>query len=152
MVPLLEFCGFKPAKNIPEEIKEASLKIKNETQGKKEFLEKLYSLILEKNSKQWQHTRFQAATKINRLWARDLNEIWYKEKFIYCHSMNYLAYNMLLESGWFQERDMQNRHVFANFVPHQYLRINIEGAWVDFDPAGTGIRGKPLGTHLAGFG
>jgi hypothetical protein len=42
--------------------------------------------------------------------------------------------------------------VFVNFVIHQYLQVKVDNGWIDVDPAGTGIRGKPLGKHLSWFG
>jgi hypothetical protein len=49
-------------------------------------------------------------------------------------------------------RDVRVRHVFVNFFIHQYLQVNIAGRWIEVDPAGTGIRGKPMGSHLVWFG
>jgi uncharacterized protein YggE len=57
-----------------------------------------------------------------------------------------------LKTFGIKSEDIKIKHTFANFVPHQYLQVKVAGVWIDVDPAGVGIRKKPLGTHLSWFG
>lgn len=152
VVPFMRFRGFKPPADVPKEIREAINGLEAKSDSQKAYLENVYGLIMEKNFRQWHHTRFRAATRLPRAFVKDLKEIWETRDFVYCTAINYLIYTMLINSKFFKPDDILVRHVFVNFFIHQYLRVNVAGVWVDVDPAGTGIRGKPLGTHLAWFG
>ena len=63
-----------------------------------------------------------------------------------------MAFVMLANSKFFKEDDIRFKYIFLNFVPHQYLQVKVGEKWIDFDPAGAGIRGKPLGTHQSFLG
>ncbi len=152
VVPFMEFGGFSPAKRIPEEIKAAIADLEVRATDQRSYLEAAYELVMDKNQSQWNHTRFQAAFKMHRAFVSDLSEIWETKEFIYCTAINYLMAALLVNSKYFRSEDIQVKHVFVNMFIHQYLKVNVNGKWVDVDPAGTGIRGKPIGTHLAGFG
>lgn len=151
-VPFMEFGGFTPARRVPEEIKVAIADLEVRATDQRSYLEAAYELVMEKNKNQWHHTRFQAAFKFHRAFVKDLSEIWETKDFIYCTAINYLMAAFLVHSKYFKPGDIRVRHVFVNMFIHQYLQVNVNAKWVDVDPAGTGIRGKPLGTHLAGFG
>jgi hypothetical protein len=87
-----------------------------------------------------------------KLFKKDLAEIWNTKGFVYCTSINFIVYVLLANSKYFNVQDIKVRHVFLNFVPHQYLQVKVGGKWVDVDPAGAGIRNQPLGTHASFFG
>lgn len=144
--------GLRPPRSVPDEIKAAIVDLELRGHDQLSYLEVVYELVLDKNRHQWRHSRFQAALRLPRAFVTDLSEIWETKDFIYCTAMNYLVAVLLVNSKYFKAEDIRVRHVFVNFFIHQYLQVNVGGKWVDVDPAGTGIRGKPLGTHLAGFG
>lgn len=152
VVPFLGFGQYRPKVELPSEIKEVVRNLENSVKTEQEYLQAVFNIVMEKNNTQWQHTRFQAAFKIPRLFVSDLKEIWETKKFVYCTAINFVAYAFLVGSKYFKPEEIRARHTFVNMVIHQYLQIKVQGLWVDFDPAGSGIRGKPLGTHLSFFG
>ncbi len=152
VVPFMEFGGFKPATKVPEEIKAAIIDLELRSTNQRSYLETVFELVMEKNYRQWNHTRFNAIAHLHRAFVKNLSEIWETKDFIYCTAINYLVAALLVNSKYFKPEDIQVRHVFVNMFIHQYLKVRVGGNWVDVDPAGTGIRGKPLGTHLVWFG
>lgn len=152
VVPFMGWGGFKPAVKVPDEIKAAIADLELRAHDQQSYLEAVFNLIMEKNERQWKHTRFKAATRLLRAFVTDLGEIWSTKDFLYCTSIDYLAAALLVNSKYFKSEDIKVRHTFVNFFIHQYIQVRVGDKWIDFDPAGTGIRGRPLGTHLAGFG
>jgi len=149
------FYGFKPWQppiNLPSEIKETIVILENKSHDQASYLQEVYNLVLDKTLHQWHHTRFKAGTRINRGFIKDLLEIWQTRDFVYCTAINYTAYVLLTGSRFFKASDIKTKVVFLNFVAHQYLQVKAGGKWIDFDPAGSGIRNKPLGTHASIFG
>lgn len=152
IVPFMGFSGFKAPREVPEEIKAAVADLEIKATDQRSFLEAAYELVMEKNHSQWNHTRFQAAFRLPRAFVTDLAEIWQTKDFIYCTAMNFLLATLLASSKYFKQEDILVRHVFVNMFIHQYLKVKVGDTWVDVDPAGSGIRGKPLGSHLSWFG
>lgn len=152
IVPYFGFKRYKNPKIIPEEIKAAVLDLEQASHDQVSYLEAAYNLVLEKTLHQYKHTRFQAAFKIPRAFVKDLSELWMTREFIYCTGINYILFALLVSSKYFKAQDIRTRHVFLNFITHQYLQVQMNGKWMDADPAGSGIRGKPLGTHASFFG
>ena len=148
----MEFGGFKPPRKIPEEIQAAIAELELRATDQRSYLEAAFELVMDKNESQWHHSRLKAALRIPRAFVSNLSEIWETNDFIYCTGINYLVSALLVNSKYFKPEDIEVKHVFVNMFIHQYLKVRVGNAWVDVDPAGTGIRGKPLGTHLAGFG
>jgi len=148
----MEFGGFTPAREVPEEIKAAIIELEERATGQYSYLEAVYELVMAKNDSQWNHGRFKAATHLPRAFVKDLSEIWQTKEFIYCTAINYLVAAFLVNSKYFKPEDIRVRHVFVNMFIHQYLQVRVGENWIDVDPAGTGIRGKPLGAHLSFFG
>jgi len=152
VVPFLGFKKSQPPADLPLEIRQAIAQLENQSTDQMSYLQAVYNLVLDKTLHQWQHTRFKAATRVPRAFVNDLAEIWQTKDFIYCTAINYVIFVMLAGSKYFKESDVRTRHVFVNFVIHQYLQVRVGEQWIDVDPAGTGIRGKPLGNHLSFFG
>ena len=152
VVPFMGFKQYLPPTDLPPEIKQAIAELENKSHDRMSYLQAVYGLVLDKTLHQWKHTRFKAATRLSRAWDKDLSEIWQTRDFIYCTAINYLIFAMLASSKYFKTQDVRIRHMFVNFFIHQYLQVNVAGKWIDIDPAGTGIRGKFLGTHLSFFG
>jgi hypothetical protein len=152
VVPFMEFGGFKPARRVPEEVQAAIADLELRAYDQRTYLEAVFELVMDKNYSQWNHTRFKATIHLPRAFVKDLSEIWQTKDFIYCTGINYLVAALLVNSKYFKPEDIRVRHVFVNMFIHQYLQVRVGNSWVDVDPAGTGIRGKPLGTHLSFFG
>jgi hypothetical protein len=152
VVPFMGFKQYLPPTDLPPEIKSAIIDLENKSHDPMSYLQAVYDLVLDKTIHQWKHTRFKAGTRLYRLFVKDLAEIWQTHDFVYCQAINFVVYVLLANSKYFKTSDVKVKHVFANFVCHQYLQVKIGGNWVDVDPAGSGIRGKPLGTHLSWFG
>lgn len=146
------FGKYQPLVNLSPEIKKAISNLENTSTDQMSYLRAVYSFVLEKNSNQWGHTRFKAGTHLHRLFVKDINEIWNTKKFVYCTAINFLVFALLVGSKFFKKEGIRTRYVFVNFVVHQYLQVKAGENWTDVDPAGSGIRGKPLGTHLSWFG
>ena len=137
---------------IPSEIQAVIAQLEQKSQDQKSYLAVVYDFILQKNNNQWQHTRFKAGTQLYKLFKKDLAEIWNAQGFVYCQSINLLMRVMLAGSKFFKDEDVRVKHTFLNFVLHQYLQVKVGDGWVDADPAGSGIRNRPLGTHASIFG
>ena len=153
LVPFMDWGGFKPATQVPDGIKAAIAELEARAINQRSYLEAVYDLVMQKNRSQWHHTRLRVLLNLPRAWVTELSEIWETHDFIYCTGMNYLVAALLVDSKYFKAEDIRVRHTFVNFFIHQYLQVNVRGSsWVDVDPAGSGIRGKPLGTHLEWFG
>ncbi|MBI5530465.1 MAG: hypothetical protein HY918_03110 [Candidatus Doudnabacteria bacterium] len=141
-----------PLVEPPQDIKNTIAALEAACINQQAYLEAVYNLVLDKTLHQWHHTRFQAAFRISRLFVKDLLEIWQTKDFLYCTAINYSAFILLAQSKFFTANDIKVKHIFLNFVPHQYLQVKVGEKWVDFDPAGSGVRGLPLGTHAEWFG
>jgi hypothetical protein len=152
VVPFMDWEGFKPPRQTPEEVKAAIAELELRAHDQRSYLEAVYELVLDKTLHQYKHTRFKAAFYIPRAFVSDLSEIWQTHDFLYCTGINYLLYVLLIKSKYFKPEDVRVKHVFVNFFIHQYLQVRIGDRYIDVDPAGTGIRGKPLGTYLRFFG
>ncbi len=148
VVPFMGFGGYKPPTDLPTEIKNTISELENQSRDQMSYLQAAYGFVLGR----WEHSRFKAATQLHKLFRKDLKEIWNVKGFIYCPTINFLVYTLLANSKFFKAGDVKVKHVFLNFVPHQYLQVRVGSQWIDVDPAGTGIRGKPLGQHLSFFG
>jgi len=151
VVPFMGFAGFSP-EALPEDMKAVARELESKSSGPREYAEAVYLVILDKTKKQWDHRRFKAGTYLHRLFVKDADKMWKTDKFLYCQAINYLSFLLLINSRFFKPSDIRAKVVFLNFVPHQYLQVKVEGGWVDMDPAGSGIRNRPLGTHASFFG
>ena len=152
VVPFFDFKPLTVPQDLPGEISAAIAELENKSKDQKSYLQSVYDFVLDKTLYQWKHTRFKAGVRLDRLFVKDILEIWQTKDFVYCQGINYIAFVLLSKSKFFKPEDVRTRHVFVNFVIHQYLRVKVADVWIDFDPAGTGIRGKFLGTHLVFFG
>jgi hypothetical protein len=142
------FRQYAPPTNLPDEIRNVIADLESKSQNQLEFVEAVYNFVLTR----WQHSRGKAAIMIPRLFKKDLVEIWNTKGFIYCHTMNFIVNTLLANSKYFKASDVKVRHIFLNFVPHQYLQVNIGGKWTYVDPAGAGIRGLPVGNRMSLIG
>lgn len=152
---VVPFMGFKqnmPKAELPLEMESKIAELENKSQNQMTFLQGVYDVVLNKTLHQWQHTRFKAAIYVPKLFVDSLTEIWQTNGFIYCNAINFVGFSMLVNSNFFTAKDIKVRYVFLNFVLHQYLQVKVGESWIDFDPAGSGIRNGLLGTHAGLFG
>jgi len=152
VVPFMGFRQNMPVVALPLEMKTKILELENQFQNQLSFLQAVYNVVQDKALNQWQHTRFKAAFYLPKLFVNNLEKIWQTEGFIYCNAINFVGFSMFANSKFFTAKDIKIKYVFLNFVVHQYLQVKVGENWIDFDPAGSGIRNKPLGTHAALFG
>ncbi len=152
IIPFMGFRQYSPPTNVPPEIQKAIYELENKSYDQMSYLQAAYALIMEKNQRQWKHTRLYAALRPYRAFITDILQLWNTNEFIYCTSMNFLFYTLLANSKFFKASDVKLKHTFANMIIHQYMKVRVGDKWIDVDPTGTGIKNKPLGTHLAGFG
>jgi hypothetical protein len=160
IVPFMGFKQYVPPTDLPLEIKNAVTELENKSYNQMSYLQSVYNSVLGR----WQHSRFKAAVLLPKLFKSDLNKIWHTKGFVYCTTINFVVYVLLANSKYFsagggsasggKETDefVKVKHVFLNFVPHQYLQVRVGAKWLDVDPAGAGIRGFGLGHHASWFG
>lgn len=148
VAPFMGFSGYRPPNDIPQEVRDKILELESKSRDQMSYLQAVYNSVLGR----WQHSRFKAAILLPKLFKSDLSKIWHTEGFVYCTTINFAVYVLLANSKYFKAGDVKVRHVFLNFVPHQYLQVRVGESWVDVDPAGAGIRGFGLGHHASWFG
>jgi hypothetical protein len=120
--------------------------LKNKSNSPKEFLELTYNFLGTK----YHSERLATVLKFHYLF-KDLEDIWSRAGFIPCNQSNFLMRIFLVRSGFFKDEEIRRRHVFVNFVPHQYLQVKLDNKWLDVD-VGEKYRGMPIGKHLKYFG
>lgn len=131
---------------IPAEMKKKIMELKSKTGSPREFLESAYDFLGSKRRSE----RLNTFLKFHYLF-KNLEFIWEREGYIPCTQNNLLMRIFLVRSGFFRDKDIKTKHVFANFVIHQYLQVKLDGKWIDVD-VGEKQRGLPIGKHLGFFG
>ena len=152
VAPFYGFKQYTPPRDLPTKVRQAITELENKSHDQMSYLQEVYDFVTDKTINQWKHTRFKTITNARSGFINDLEEIWESEGFVYCTAINFVAYTLIANSKFFKIDDVKVKHVFLNFVAHQYLQVQVADKWVDFDPAGSGIRGGGLGTHAAIFG
>lgn len=146
VVPHLGFKEEKIEEPIPASLMDKINELKAKAKSHEDFLNLAYDYL----GSRFRSERLNTFLKFNYLF-KPLNQVWQMEGYLPCTIINYLLKIFLVKSGWFMENDLRRRHVFVNFVPHQYLQVKINGNWLDVD-VGEKQRGLPLGKHLKYFG
>jgi hypothetical protein len=162
IAPFYGFGQYEPPTDLPPKVRQAIADLESKSSDQISYLQAVYNFVTDKTINQWKHTRFKAGTHLAKAFINDLEEIWESEGFVYCTAINFVAYTLIANSKFFSRGEgsgsagkadnVKVRHVFLNFVTHQYLQVKVGDKWVDFDPAGSGIRGRNLGTHASIFG
>jgi len=145
-IPHLKFWPERLPDNIPGEMELIINQLKAKANSPMNFLKLSYEYIGDK----YRSERFNTILKFHYLF-KDLNEVWRLPGYMPCTQSNCLMKIFLVRSGFFKESDIKTRHVFVNFVPHQYLKVRIGSEWFDID-VGEKQRGMPIGKHLKYFG
>jgi hypothetical protein len=146
VIPHLGFKEEVISEPIPAEMMNKINQLKNQAENREQFLELTYDYL----GSRFNSERLNTLLKFSYLFM-PLDKIWRLEGYIPCTMNNYLLKIFLVRSGWFKEADIRRSHVFVNFVPHQYLQVNINDKWLDVD-VGEKQRGLPIGRHLKYFG
>src|SRR6185436_12541602 len=107
VVPFMGFMQYSPPTNLPRAIKQAISELESKSRDQQSYLQNVYALIMFKNAHQWKHTRLQAAIQLNKLFKKDLKDIWYTEGFVYCQAINFVIYTMLANSKFFKADDVR---------------------------------------------
>jgi hypothetical protein len=145
IAPFMGFNMYSLPKNLSKDILDTVSDLEKQSNSQMSFLQNVYNFVLEKNLKQWKHSRFGAGLNFHRLWVKDINEIWHTRGFVYCTGINFVVVNLLVQSRFFKSEDIKIKHTFANFVPHQYLQVKVAGVWIDVDPAEVGASFGAIG-------
>jgi hypothetical protein len=147
IVPHLGFADDPVPESMPESMIKKIDELKTGAENSpRRFLELAYEYIGSK----YHSERFNTVLKFHYLF-KNIDQAWNAGGYIPCTLSNYILKIFLVKSGLFKESEIRRRHVFANFVPHQYLQIKIGGRWMAVD-VGERKRGLKIGEHLWGFG
>ena len=146
VVPHLRFGPDPLPATIPPDLNKAIADLKSRARSKEEFLRLSYDYL----GRRYRSERFNTFLKLAYLFD-DADTIWRRPGYTPCTQSNHLMRICLVRSGYFTEQEIVKRHVFVNFVPHQYLKVKIDNQWIDVD-VGEYQRGLPLGKHLGWFG
>jgi len=146
VIPHLGFREEKIPERIPAEMRAKIDELRLKAGSAEEFLRLSYEYL----GSRFHSERLNTFLKFNYLF-KPLEQVWQRDGYLPCTVSNYLLKIFLIESGWFSEADIRRRHVFVNFVPHQYLQIKIGDKWLDVD-VGEKQRGLMIGQHLKWFG
>lgn len=143
-VPNLGFRTSPLPDAVPPELTEAIARLDAEAADNADYLRKAYAYI----TARYQGSRLKTFT---RFWVAFLDPLRLRPGYAPCTTQNYLLRLLLVRSGRFSEGDMEVRVVLLNGFIHQYLRVHVNGAWVDADPWSASL-GVPLGGRSAYFG
>jgi len=148
IAPFMQFGAWKYPKSLPENLQQVLARIYSASDTQAEFLQKAYDEVY----KHFYATRTNAVLKLPKLFRSDIGMIWNQGGYAHCVSQNYILACLLVASGKFITDDILVRHVFLNFVPHQYLRIKVGDKWIAVDPLFAGMKGLGLGAYGRYFG
>lgn len=127
VVPHLGFKKTKIPENIPEDLKVKISELSSQSSTNKKFLELSYEFL----TKKYQGSRIKTITQFWKAFGSVFNK---QSGFLPCNMQNYLLRIMLIESGRFKETDIQLKITTLNLFIHQYMRINVDGTYVNVDP------------------
>jgi hypothetical protein len=148
VAPFMGFKQYQPPKDLPVEAKQTIAELENGSADSKAYLKAAYDFT----QSRWHATRGEALTQLVKLFREDFVSLWRQPGYAHCTTQNFILHTLLANSKFFKPQDIIVRHVFLNFVPHQYLRVRVGEQWVDVDPAAGSALGIPFGRHGSFFG
>jgi len=148
VAPFMGFGGYQPPVDLPAEATQTIADLENRSTDKKTYLKAVYDFV----QSRWQATRGQALTKLSKLFRENFVSLWRQPGYAHCTTQNFILHTLLVNSKFFKADDVKVKHVFLNFVPHQYLRVRVGEQWIDVDPAAGSALGIPFGRHGSFFG
>ncbi|OGE74410.1 MAG: hypothetical protein A3I07_00645 [Candidatus Doudnabacteria bacterium RIFCSPLOWO2_02_FULL_42_9] len=148
VTPYTGFGKLPKPKQIPHEIIVKISELETASSNSQEYLQKIYDFV----TSRWHAGRFTTIFYAPLAFRTNLMKIWKSPGFAQCNTQNYIVFVMLTNSKFFKPEDIKLRTVFFNFFLHQYLKVKVGNEWINVDPAGASIRGKPLGAYISIFG
>ncbi len=145
-IPYLGFTEEKIPERLPAGMQAKIDELKLKAGSAEEFLGLAYDYL----GGRFRSERFNTFLKFGYLF-KTVEQAWRMSGYLPCTVSNRLLKIFLVKSGRFKEADIRRRHVFANFIIHQYLQVKVGGEWLDVD-VGEKQRGMPIGRHLKIFG
>jgi len=144
IVPHLGFKKESLPNKLPLDFEAMLHKLSIESASNRDFLAKAYYYVTS-------HYRGSRIRTLANFWVAFQDPINHPPGFLPCTSQNYLLRLMLVKSKRFQESDIEVKVVPLNLFIHQYLRVHVDGEWIDVDPW-SAFRGVPLGKKSAFIG
>jgi len=141
--------GFKETP-LPEQIPASMAGKINEIKGQANSAQNFLNLAYDYLGSRYRSERLNTIFKLHYSF-KPLEEIWQMQGYLPCTVSSFLLKIFLVRSGWFKETDIRRRHVFMNFVIHQYLQVKLGSKWLDVD-VGEKYWGMSLGQHAEWFG
>jgi len=141
VIPLMGFRMYKIPKELPEEMLVKVKGLEGQSQTAEEFLKKTYDFV----QSRWHAERLKTVVKFPLIFRTDLEQLWQAPGYAHCTTINYIFVCMLANSKFFTAENLKVRHVFFNGVPHQYVKVRLNGRWLDLDPSLSYVIGIPFG-------
>tara|TARA_Y100000310_G_C20107585_1_gene545627 strand:+ start:52 stop:555 length:504 start_codon:yes stop_codon:yes gene_type:complete len=146
LVPTLLKTGMDNAdKNLPNEMIIKMDSINTDLNSDSEFLKKTYDMI---NAKFSSKEKYYLRALPTKFFERDLQEIWEGTDDRPCNIQNYVLKTILINSGRFKKEDIEFADSLCRITPHQYLKVKVEGIWIDVDLWGAD-HGIKFGEHAS---
>lgn len=147
VLPFLGFRKYHPPKEIPPEVLQTILDLEAQSHDQRSYLEGVYKFV----QSRWHSARFKTVTELPLAFRKDLSLLWRQPGYAHCHTINYVFYTLLARSKYFTPDDIRFRHKLFNFMIHQYLRVRVNGKWLDVDPSLVFLK-FGIGSHAGFFG
>ena len=144
LVPHLGFNKSPLPEFLPQDFSAVIKQIDEESSDNFDFLQKVYEFV----TSRYKGDRFKTVTNF---WVAFEEPINHKRGFMPCTGQNYLTRLMLVKSGRFKDADIEIKVFPLNFFIHQYLRVRVDGRWVDVDPWSSFL-GLSLGQKISLIG
>ena len=148
IAPFMGFGGLTMPAELPKEIRDKITELESTSANQDSYLQAAYDFV----AVRWHAGRITTVFFAPLAFRKNISVVWQSPGYAHCNTQNYLLFLLLAGSKFFKPRDIQLRTVFFNFFIHQYLQVKIGNRQIDADPAGTTIRGKPLGRHISWLG
>ena len=142
VVPFLGFSKDGLPEELPDELNEAIMRIKEESGNNKEkFIQKSYEYITKNFRVTGPFVDFPSL-----FWHKPQHMLENRNR-MHCTQLNYLLRLMLVNSGMFDDKDIKQRITTTRLCIHQYLKVKLNGKWIDADPWAGVAKKIPLGKH-----
>ncbi|MDD5253501.1 MAG: hypothetical protein PHG05_00145 [Candidatus Nanoarchaeia archaeon] len=121
----------------------------SKTKDQEECLYKAYDLVTTK----WTGGKYKTYSRFNWLFVSNLDKIWHqKSKYMYCMTFNYILRTLLVKSGCFDDKDIEQRISMVCIIsPHQYLSVNLKNGGNVYIDAWARAYGVEFGDYTRGF-
>jgi hypothetical protein len=144
IVPHLGFRRRPLPDTLPQDFEAMLHKLSIESSNNRDFLAKSYDYVTS-------HYKGSRIRTLANFWVAFQEPVNHPPGFLPCTSQNHLLRLMLVKSKRFQESDIEVKVIPLNLFIHQYLRVHVDGEWIDVDPW-SAFRGIPLGKKSAFIG